>query len=70
MTGVMSEAERRYHMEAEFHARVELTVQLLEFDRHASTGDRLSDDEARIAGMAAAVALVLAERHPATGEPL
>jgi hypothetical protein len=59
-----------YHMDAEFHARVEMTMQFLNFDLHNGEGRYMNDDELALARLAASVALVCVGLHPSTGEPL
>lgn len=60
---ITQESERRYWNDTEFHARVELTVQVLNADLLAKTGQRISDNDISVASNAAAVALVIAERR-------
>lgn len=58
---VVKYARKRYLIDAEFHARVERAVQLLDQEH------RLSDDERALATTAAAVGLAMEWVDPTTG---
>jgi hypothetical protein len=56
-----AEAERRYHYDATFHAKVHAAVNVLDLDLRGRTGRRMTDEDRSLAALAAAVAVLVAE---------
>lgn len=63
---VLREAERRFHFDAEFHARCKQVANLLAFDLSARTGGQMAVADVSLALHAASVALVVGELDPIT----
>lgn len=67
---ILQEADRRFHMDAEFHARVEATAIILSTRHNLLTGGRLDAVDMDLARHAASVALILADLNPLNGGAL
>ncbi len=63
---LLRNAERLFHLDALFHARVMRVLGLLDDDLHAETGQRMSEHDSELAALAAAVTLLLDRTE---GEP-
>lgn len=54
---IVDAAVRQYFTDAEFHARVHLTIRAVEEAKRIETGGAMDDDELHIVALAASVAL-------------
>lgn len=62
-----AEAERRYHFDALFHARVHAAVNVLDLDLQGRTGQRMAEEDRSLTTLAAAVAVLVTETGYADG---
>lgn len=64
MSALLDEAQRRFYIDAMFHARVARVVQALDADLRSNTGSRLDSGDRSLAVLAASAGLLMAERDP------